>query len=125
MARAGPRGGWREAIECAHRQPTHEKVVEVHQVSDLAGDEERRANDDHQYVVQPVDELQVAEEEHVVAVHREDERCRPVVDRLPLHESIKRVGADGVEIGEAEQRDPAVGNHVQRKPPRLRVTRVE
>ena len=79
---------------------------------------------DHQDVVQPVDELQVAEEEHVVAVHREDERCRPVVDRLPLNESIQWVSADGVEIGEAEQRDPAVGDHVQGKPPRLRAPRL-
>ena len=81
-------------------QAAHEEVVEVHQRAALASDEQRRADDDHQDVVEPVDELQIGKEEHVINVDREDEGGGPVVDGVAFGERLERVRRDRVQVCE-------------------------
>lgn len=52
------------AVVDAARHTAHPKVVKVHQRAHLARDEQRRADGHHHDVVEPVDPLQVLEEEH-------------------------------------------------------------
>jgi len=115
-----------EEHEVVHpaRHAAHEEVVVVHHRTDLGGDDDRPGEDDHEQVVQPVDRLQVLEEGHVVDVHREDERSRPVIESVLL-EGGKRVGGHEGEVGEAEERDPHIRDHMQREPARLCVPRVD
>ena len=70
---------------------THEKVVEVHEVAHLANDEERCADHHHENVMQPVDEIEIIEKQHVVQMDGEDQRRWPVVDSL-----VKRERRDGI-----------------------------
>ena len=64
----------------------------------LAGDEGRSAKDDHEDVMEPVDELEIVEEAHMVNMDREYQRRRPVVD-CALPQRTQRIGEEEDAVG--------------------------